>query len=120
MAARCSGNTQAQSLPLPKPGGPKEFEVVGLPLAEPGLHVVEAESTALGNLAAGEEGRDVRAHDGTGDQSGRTRQDRERRRVRLVTHLNDASVVPDATVRIRDCRAWSSRQARPTATARHA
>ncbi|WP_395707171.1 hypothetical protein [Casimicrobium huifangae] len=43
------GNTQAQSLPLPKPGGPKEFEVVGLPLAEPGLHVVEAESTALGN-----------------------------------------------------------------------
>ena len=53
------GNSQAQSPPLPKPGGPKEFEVVGLPLAETDWDcVVEAESAALGNSLL-EKGRHV-------------------------------------------------------------
>ena len=33
---------------LPKPGGPAEFEVVGIPLAKPGYHIVEIESRILG------------------------------------------------------------------------
>lgn len=33
---------------LPKPGGTNEFEVVGIPLAKPGLHIVEVESRLLG------------------------------------------------------------------------
>ncbi|MCX5870401.1 MAG: MG2 domain-containing protein [Deltaproteobacteria bacterium] len=33
---------------LPKPGGGKEFEVVGIPLQKPGYHIVEIESQLLG------------------------------------------------------------------------
>ena len=33
---------------LPKPGGSSEFEVVGIPLAKPGYHIVEIESQLLG------------------------------------------------------------------------
>jgi uncharacterized protein YfaS (alpha-2-macroglobulin family) len=38
---------------LPKPGGAKEFEVVGLPLAQPGYYVLEAESRRLGQSLLG-------------------------------------------------------------------
>lgn len=43
---------------LPKPGGSAEFEVVGIPLAKPGYHIVEIESRLLGAalLAAGKDG----------------------------------------------------------------
>ncbi|MBL8308919.1 MAG: hypothetical protein JNL19_00710 [Burkholderiales bacterium] len=98
------GNAQAQSLPLPKPGGPKEFEVVGLPLAEPGLHVVEAESAALGTSLLEKKGAmyvrtmalvtNLAVHVKTGTGGAFV----------WVTHLNDATVVPDATVRMRDCK----------------
>ncbi len=33
---------------LPKPGGSAEFEVLGIPLAKPGYHIVEVESRLLG------------------------------------------------------------------------
>jgi hypothetical protein len=33
---------------LPKPGGSSEFEVMGIPLAKPGYHIVEIESRLLG------------------------------------------------------------------------
>jgi len=33
---------------LPKPGGANEFEVIGIPLAKPGYHIVEIESRLLG------------------------------------------------------------------------
>ena len=98
------GNSQAQSLPLPKPGGPKEFEVVGLPLAETGLHVVEAESAALGNSLLEKKGAmyvrtmalvtNLAVHVKTGAGGAFV----------WVTRLNDASVVTDASVRIRDCK----------------
>ena len=39
-------NTQA--IALPKPGGKKAFEVIGIPLKQPGLHVVEIASPRLG------------------------------------------------------------------------
>jgi alpha-2-macroglobulin len=98
------GNPQAQSLPLPKPGGAKEFEVVGLPLPEPGLHIVEAESTALGASLLEKKGAmfvrsialvtNLAVHSKTG--AGGT--------FVWVTRLNDATVVSDAGVRIRDCK----------------
>ena len=37
-----------KSATLPAPGGGKLFEVVGIPLPEPGFHVVELESERLG------------------------------------------------------------------------
>lgn len=39
---------------LPKPNGAKAFEVVGIPLVEPGFYVVEAESKRLGNALLGQ------------------------------------------------------------------
>jgi uncharacterized protein YfaS (alpha-2-macroglobulin family) len=38
----------AQSFKVPKPSGPRAFEVVGIPLKEPGLYIVELESAILG------------------------------------------------------------------------
>lgn len=38
---------------LPKPGGAREFEVVGLPLEKPGYYVLEAESRRLGQALLG-------------------------------------------------------------------
>ena len=98
------GNAQAQTLPLPKPGGPKEFEVIGLPLPEPGLYVVEAESTALGASLLEKKGpmfvrtmalvTNLAVHAKTGSGGAFV----------WVTRLNDATVVADAAVRIRDCK----------------
>jgi len=39
---------QTASFTLPKPGGERAFEVVGIPLRQPGLHVVEVVSPRLG------------------------------------------------------------------------
>ncbi|MCZ2136367.1 MAG: hypothetical protein LC098_13230 [Burkholderiales bacterium] len=98
------GVAQAKSLPLPSPGGAKEFEVVGLPLAEPGLHVVEAESSALGASLLGKKApmyvravalvTNLGVHVKVGSAG----------TLAWVTRLNDAGVVADATVRIRDCK----------------
>ena len=98
------GVAQVQSMPLPKPGGPKEFEVVGLPLAEPGLHIVEAESAALGASLLEKKGSmyvrtialvtNLAVHSKTGTGGA----------LVWVTRLNDAGVVADANVRIRDCK----------------
>ncbi len=98
------GEAKAQSLPLPKPSGPKEFEVIGLPLSEPGLHVIEAESAALGASLLEKKGAmfvrtlalvtNLSVHSKTGSGGAFV----------WVTTLNDASVVVDAAVRIRDCK----------------
>jgi hypothetical protein len=39
---------------LPKPGGPRAFEVVGIPLEQPGFYVVEAQSKRLGKALLGQ------------------------------------------------------------------
>ncbi|MEQ1879210.1 MAG: MG2 domain-containing protein, partial [Bdellovibrionia bacterium] len=39
---------EGKSFQIPKPAGPREFELVGIPLKEPGLHVIEVESPILG------------------------------------------------------------------------
>ena len=43
------GREKIQKLTLPKPGSPKEFEVIGIPLPAPGFFVVELESAILGS-----------------------------------------------------------------------
>ena len=43
-----SSGEKTQAIALPKPGGKKEFEVIGIPLKQPGLHVVEIASPRLG------------------------------------------------------------------------
>jgi uncharacterized protein YfaS (alpha-2-macroglobulin family) len=42
------GSGETRSFAVPKPGGAREFEVVGIPLGEPGLYVVELASPRLG------------------------------------------------------------------------
>lgn len=98
------GNAQAQTIPLPKPGGAKEFEVVGLPLAEPGLHVIEAESTALGASLLEKKGSMfVRSIALTTNLAVHAKTSSGNAFV-WVTRLSDASVVADAAVRIRTCK----------------
>ena len=43
-----SGVDKTQAIALPKPGGKKQFEVIGIPFKQPGLHVVEIASPRLG------------------------------------------------------------------------
>ena len=45
-----TGLDKTQAIALPKPGGKKEFEVIGIPLKQPGLHVVEIASPRLGQV----------------------------------------------------------------------
>jgi uncharacterized protein YfaS (alpha-2-macroglobulin family) len=42
------GSGETRSFTVPKPGGAREFEVVGIPLGDPGLYVVELASPRLG------------------------------------------------------------------------
>ena len=46
-------DSNSKSFRLPKPGGERDFELVGIPLKEPGLHVVELQSPALGRALLG-------------------------------------------------------------------
>lgn len=45
----------AKSFTLPKPMGAKAFEVMGIPLEKPGLHIVELESRVLGASLLGQD-----------------------------------------------------------------
>jgi uncharacterized protein YfaS (alpha-2-macroglobulin family) len=51
-----SAETRTKQFNLPKPGGSKAFEVVGIPLKDPGLYIVELESEILGNALLGKPG----------------------------------------------------------------
>ncbi|HXN87075.1 MAG TPA: hypothetical protein VN867_13460, partial [Candidatus Binataceae bacterium] len=43
----------AKQFAMPKPNGPKAFEVMGIPLKRPGLYIVELKSTRLGTVLLG-------------------------------------------------------------------
>ncbi len=97
---------------VPKPGGAKAFEVVGIPLKEPGLYVVEMESRILGASLLGEQMpmyvptaalvTNLSVHFKWGRESS----------LVWVTTLNKAEPVKEAEVTIRDCNGkpvWSGK-----------
>src|SRR5262245_28759828 len=50
-----AGSGETRSFTVPKPGGAREFEVVGIPLGDPGFYVVELASPRLGAALLGED-----------------------------------------------------------------
>ncbi len=94
---------KAREFTIPRPNGPKAFEVVGIPLKEPGFYVVELESRILGESLFGEPKpyyasaaalvTNLAAHFKRGRESS----------LVWVTTLDGAQPVKDARVSIRDC-----------------
>ncbi|MBI4684258.1 MAG: alpha-2-macroglobulin [Nitrospirae bacterium] len=106
------GEGDVKEFSVPKPGGAKAFEVVGVPLKEPGFYVVEMESQILGTSLLGEQ----KALFGYGQQkpmyvptavlvtnlSAHFKWGRESSLV-WVTTLDKAEPVNNASVSIKDC-----------------
>ncbi len=93
----------AQEFFVPKPEGARAFEVVGIPLRDPGLYVVEMESQILGASLLGQQAplyvptaalvTNLSAHFKWGRESS----------LVWVTTLDKAGPVRDADISIRDC-----------------
>jgi uncharacterized protein YfaS (alpha-2-macroglobulin family) len=103
------GREKIQKLALPKPGGPKEFEVLGIPLKAPGFYVVELESEILGSrllakpapmyVPAAALVTNLSAHFKWGQASS----------LVWVTSLDKGEPVQEASITLRDCagkRLW--------------
>jgi uncharacterized protein YfaS (alpha-2-macroglobulin family) len=91
------------SFTIPKPNGAKAFEVIGIPLREPGFYVVELESKILGESLFG----DSRPYYAPAaalvtNLSAHFKRGRESSLV-WITTLDKAEPVKDAQVSIRDC-----------------
>lgn len=98
-----AGEDKVHEFGLPKPGGSRAFEVVGIALKEPGLYVVELESTALGASLLGEQKpMYVPAAALVTNLSAHFKWGRESSLV-WVTTLDKAEPVKGATVTVRDC-----------------
>ncbi|MBN8474569.1 MG2 domain-containing protein [Sulfuritalea sp.] len=101
---------------LPKPGGGAEFEVLGIPLAKPGYHVVEVESRLLGAalLAAGKDGPKpmyVRSAALVTNMAVHFKRGADNALV-WVTALDSGKPVANAEVRVSNCKGallWSGR-----------
>ena len=114
------GAEELKEFGLPKPGGEKAFEVVGILLREPGFYIVELESRILGSSLLGAGRADARGivqknplyvptaalvtnlavHFKKGRESS----------LAWVTTLDNAEPVRDAAVSVRDCtgkEVWS-------------
>jgi uncharacterized protein YfaS (alpha-2-macroglobulin family) len=105
-----AGPDSLQRFTLPRPNGRRAFEVIGIPLREPGFYVVELESPRLGT-ALNPKGRtawvrssalvtNMAAHFKLGAQSS----------LVWVTSLDKGRPVAGASVEVRDCAArllWS-------------
>ena len=88
---------------LPAPGSGKTFEVIGIPLPEPGFHIVELESERLGAaLLAKPKPMYVRAGALVTNMAVHLKMGRDSSAV-WVTTLDAARPVADAAVRISDC-----------------
>ncbi len=109
----------ARSTHLPAPGGGKVFEVIGIPLPEPGFHVVEIESERLGAallakpapmyVRAGALVTNMAVHFKMGRADGSTANAGS---AVWVTTLDAARPVADARIRISDCagtEVWSGK-----------
>lgn len=98
-----SKETGIKSFTLPKPLGAKAFEVAGIPLENPGLHIVELESRVLGASLLGEDRplyvptaalvTGLSAHLKRGKESS----------LVWVTSLNTGKAVENARVIVCDC-----------------
>jgi uncharacterized protein YfaS (alpha-2-macroglobulin family) len=101
-----------ESISVPKPGGAKAFEVVGIPLAAPGFYVVELASPRLGAALLGErKPYYVRTATLVTNLGVHFKLGRESSLV-WVTRLADGKPVPGAQVMVRDCRGkmhWQGR-----------
>ncbi|MDX2219392.1 MAG: MG2 domain-containing protein [Burkholderiales bacterium] len=97
---------------LPKPLGAKEFEVVGIPLAKPGLHIVEVESKKLGqSLIADKSPMFVQAAALTTNLAAHFKLGADNALV-WVTTLDAAKPVANANANIRECKGkvlWSGK-----------
>ncbi|MBS1213379.1 MAG: hypothetical protein H6R26_1996, partial [Proteobacteria bacterium] len=92
----------AQAIEVPKPGGPKDFEVVGIPLKGPGFYVVELASPRLGAALLGEtRPRYVATSALVTNLSVHFKWGRESSLV-WVSTLDAAQPLPDADIRISD------------------
>lgn len=105
-------------LSLPRPGGERAFEVIGIPLKEPGLHVVEIASPKLGAallVAPPAEGEKPKSRPAAApvyyapslalvtNLAVHFKQGRETSLV-WVTRLDTGKPVPQAAVSVQDCR----------------
>ena len=93
----------AQSFTMPKPGGGKPFEVVGIPLKEPGLYIVELSSAKLGSvLLGGNQQMYVPTAALVSDMAVHFKQGHDNSLI-WVTSLEDAKPVAGAAVAVADC-----------------
>lgn len=97
------GKEGLQKITIPKQEGPNEFEVIGIPLKEPGFHVLELQSEILGARLLGRSGpmyvpaaalvTNLAAHFKWGRASS----------LVWVTSLDQGEPVKEAEVTVRDC-----------------
>ncbi len=93
-----------QALSIPKPGGSKEFEVIGIPLKDHGFYIVELESRMLGSRLLKKPGpmyvpaavlvTNLAAHFKWGRESS----------IVWVTTLDKGEPVNGASITLRDCK----------------
>ncbi|HMK60065.1 MAG TPA: MG2 domain-containing protein [Dissulfurispiraceae bacterium] len=103
------GAEHVQEFQVPKPGGEKAFEVVGIPLREPGVYIVEMESRILGSALLGSDNKTLQKHSVyvptvalVTNMAVHFKHGRESSLV-WVTTLDQAKPVADAYVTVRDC-----------------
>ncbi|HMK49529.1 MAG TPA: MG2 domain-containing protein, partial [Thermodesulfovibrionales bacterium] len=106
------GATIGREFSIPKPEGGKAFEVIGIPLKDPGFYVVELESRVLGSALLGSQ-RPMFVPSGAlvTNLSAHLKWGRESSLV-WVTTLDKAEPVGDASVSVRDCNGrllWSGK-----------
>ncbi|HNI90860.1 MAG TPA: MG2 domain-containing protein, partial [Leptospiraceae bacterium] len=99
-----AGEVNTNSFNIPKPNGEKAFEVVGIPLKEPGFFVVELESEKLGNSLLEKKGKmyvptsalvtNMAVHFQWGRESS----------LVWVTSLSKGEPISGAKISIRDCK----------------
>lgn len=95
--------SEAKTLLLPKPNGPKPMEVVGIPLGAPGFYVAEGESQLLGTrLLESQQPMYVRTQALNTNLAVHFKRGDENAMV-WVTTLDAGLPVADARITIRDC-----------------
>ena len=106
-----AGQAQVQTSKLEKPSGGKEFEVMGIPLKDPGFYVVEVDSSLLGSsLIGANRPMFISTAVLVTDLAVHLKWARERSLV-WVTELSTAKPVSGAKVAVYDCHGkelWNS------------